>query len=181
MSSEGTLPGIDRWNPGLLSNMPQQDVTRASIVLTSGTLLVTGGITVPANRWITSVTFLTGSTLATSPTHWWFTIMNAGRVTQRSTADQTSTAWAANTAKTVNLTSPWAPTVDTAVYVGIMVVASPMPTLAGAVALENAAVANLLAVPYCGASSTAQTTAPADGTTMTAVTAGVDVPYCHLS
>jgi hypothetical protein len=107
--------------------------------------------------------------------------MNAARVTQRSTADQTSTAMGANTAKTVNLSSPWTPTVDTAVYVGVMVtVVNHADAGRSRRALKRRS-RQPACRPLLRYIEHGQTTAPADGTTMTAVTAGVDVPYCHLS
>jgi hypothetical protein len=168
------------WGVGLVMNMAITDATANLSALTSGTLCLVAGITVPANRTITNVAFMSATTPAAALTHWWFTIADAGTLkTYRSTADQVSAGWAANTAKSIALSSTWTPTVDTAVYVGVMVVGT-VPTLAGS-ALVNAAVASSFApVKFCGNSNTGATTPLADNTTLTAITAGASAPLCAL-
>lgn len=86
---------------------------------------------------VTSLTFVSATTAANTPTNWWFALYDPDGALLAQTADQTSTAWAANTAQTVALSSPVTCTETGVHYAGIMVKATAVPTLAG-VALHNA-------------------------------------------
>jgi len=85
---------------------------------------------------ITNISFRSGATAAGTPTAWWFALYsNAGTpALLAQTADQTSTAWAANTTKTLALSS--AQTIGTTGYywVAINVTATTPPTLLGSIA-----------------------------------------------
>jgi hypothetical protein len=171
------------WGPGLVHNVPLLNASANLAALTSGTLLLIGGITVPAFQKVSNIAFVSGATAAGTPTHQWFTIVDAITLkTLRSTADATSAAWAANTVKALALSSAWTPTTDTIAYVGIMVTATTVPTLIGAPALQNSVMSSgLTSFKFCGNSNTGATTPLADNTTLTAITAGVNVPLCALS
>lgn len=129
---------------------------------------------------VTNLTFLSGATAAATPTNWWFALYDTAATPAliRQTADQTSTAWAANTAKTVALSTAYTvPT--TGVYrAAVMVAAATPPTIAG-VSLQNAAGAGavvsgqLILAQTSGSGLT--TTAPATIATPTTV---ATVAYC---
>lgn len=72
---------------------------------------------------ITSISVSSGATAAISPTHWWFALYDSSYNLLKQTADQTSTAWAGATTKTVNLSSTQLLTYSGLYYVGHMMTA----------------------------------------------------------
>jgi hypothetical protein len=86
---------------------------------------------------ITNISFRSGATAAGTPTAWWFALYsNAGTpALLAQSADQTSTAWAANTTKTLALAT--AQTISTTgfYWVAINVTATTPPTLIGSIAV----------------------------------------------
>ncbi|KAB8186869.1 hypothetical protein FH608_046100 [Nonomuraea phyllanthi] len=125
---------------------------------------------------VTNLTFKSGATAADTPTNWWFALYDTEGALLAQTADQTTTAWAANTVKTLALSS--AQTIEeTGVhYAGIMVKATDLPSLVGA----SLGIAGASAGWFTGEKIIAQTsgsslttTAPATIATPTAV---VNVP-----
>lgn len=143
-------------------------------------IMLSTPIALEAGDLVTNLTFLSGNTAANTPTNWWFALYDTSATPAllRQTADQTSTAWAANTAKTVALASAYLVPTSGIYYAAIMVKATAVPTLAG-VTLEHA---NAAAAVVSGQKVLAQTsgssltdTAPATIATPTTV---ANVPYC---
>jgi hypothetical protein len=127
----------------------------------------------------TSISVVSGSTALVSGTHQWFTLVNlADMKTLRTTTNDTSTAWPAQTVKTLNLSSTYTPGSNVDAYLGVMVTAATPPNLR--VFTSNQFSGGLVPI-LGGTSSTGQTTAPADGTTMTAITAGNAVFWGYVS
>lgn len=146
--------------------------------LTSAVML---SVALPLERGdvVTNLTFLSGATAVGTPANWWFALYDTAATPAliAQTADQTSTAWAANTAKTVALSAPYTVTTSGVYYASVMVKASSVCTLAG-VALENAAAAGAVVTGQAilaqtsGSSLTA--TAPS---TIASPTTVANVPY----
>jgi len=94
------------------------------------------------------------------------------------TVDDTTTAWSTNAPKTLNLSATYTPTVDTPVYLGIMIAAGTMPDLR---------CANASNVPYqqapivCGNSTTGLTNPASLGATAGAITAANANPYAWVN
>jgi hypothetical protein len=98
-------------------------------------------IPLQAGQIVTNISFVSATTAANTPTNYWFALYSpSGAALRAQTADQTSTAWGANTVKTLALVAPYTVTASGIYYVGIMVKATTPPTLAG-VALHNAVLA----------------------------------------
>ncbi|MFE7899163.1 right-handed parallel beta-helix repeat-containing protein [Streptomyces sp. NPDC057424] len=121
-------------------------------------------IWLPKGLVVSSITFVSGGTAAVSPTNQWFTLHNSSRVALARTADNTTTAWAANAAKTLNVAqttagsaSSYTTTYNGLHYLGFMVAAGTMPNIVGEGSLP-AAVAN--AAPGFGSTNSGQTTPP---------------------
>jgi hypothetical protein len=123
---------------------------------------------------VTSITFKSGATAAGTPDN------STTPALLAQTADQTSTAWAANTAKTVALATAQRVTSSGVYYAAIMVKASTPPTLIGAsVALAGAAAAIVSSKVLAQTSgSSLTTTAPA---TIASPTTVATVPFCVLT
>lgn len=127
---------------------------------------------------ITNVSFRSGATAAGTPTNWWFALYsNASTPALLSqTADQTSTAWAANTTMTKALGAAQTISVSGIYWVAIMVKATTPPTLLGCVSAPAIVAGERNLAQTSGSSLT--TTAPA---TIATPTAAQFVPYVVLT
>lgn len=131
--------------------------------VTSGSLLLVA-IALPANEVISNIQFVSATTAATSPTHWWFGLYDQNRVQLAVTADQTTTAWAVTTVKTLNIAttasgsaSSFTTTYEGLYYLGLMMTASTTITL---VAAGQGGAVGLLSPTLSGNTDTGQTTPP---------------------
>jgi hypothetical protein len=128
---------------------------------------------------VTNLTFLSGATAAGTPLNWWFALYDTSATPAliAQSADQTTTAWAAHTAKTLALSAAYTVTTAGIYYAAVMVKATTPPTLAG-ITLENAAAAGAIVsgqVVLAQTSGSALTdTAPA---TIASPTTVATIPY----
>lgn len=123
---------------------------------------------------VTNLSFRSGATAAGTPTAWWFALYSdaATPALLAQTADQTSTAWAANTTMTKALAAPYTVTRTGIYWAAIMVTATTPPTLLGACAAPAIVTGERNLSQSSG--STLTTTAPA---TIATPTAKQFVPY----
>lgn len=121
------------------ANMARIATVTNVAALTTQVMLSTA-IYLHAGDVVTNLTFMSATTAAGTPTNWWFALYsNASTPALLSqTADQTSTAWAANTAKTVALGAAQTITTSGVYYASVMVKAATPPTLAGVTVLNAA-------------------------------------------
>jgi hypothetical protein len=113
----------------IAQTMARQHVQTATVALTSTRQQFTL-IYLPSGT-ISTISILSGSVAATSPTNQWFSIYDLSRNKLAVTADDTTTAWAADTVKTLTISGGY--TVATAgyFYIGAMVAASIPPSFCG--------------------------------------------------
>lgn len=152
----------------------------AKALLQTGRLHLSGGCIIPAYQAITNVSFMSGGTGAGTPTNWWFCLVDQALNVLATTADQTSTAWATETLKTVALTSPYTPTVVKPVYAGIMVKATTVPTLYGSDTGASGSGAANLSPPISGLSTSSLTTPASLGATAGALSTS-ELAYAYLT
>ncbi|MEU1152647.1 right-handed parallel beta-helix repeat-containing protein [Streptomyces sp. NPDC005918] len=105
--------------------------------MVSGTLYLVP-IWLPKGAVISTISFMNGATAAASPTNWWFSLHDNARVAVARTADQTTTAWAGNTVKTLAIAqttagtaSSYTTTYEGLHYLGILIKATTLPNLVG--------------------------------------------------
>jgi hypothetical protein len=152
-------------------------------ILVSGRLHLVGGMVLPADQDVSSVTFVSGTTAMATGTHQWFCLTDRtspNPVILAVTADDGATAWAADTAKTLSFAAPYTPLSDLPVFVGIMVAATTVPSLAGV----NNALGTVAATGFAmsGASTTGLTSPPAAGSTVAfPASASTHQPYAYVS
>jgi hypothetical protein len=106
-----------------------------------------GAIYLPDNLLITSISFVSGGTALVTGVNQWFALYDSSLNLLRQTNDDTSTAWGANTVKTLNLSTTFTTTAAGMYYIGIMVNATTVPTLrsfAGATATTLYGIAPIL-------------------------------------
>lgn len=127
---------------------------------TSGTLYLIP-VWLPAGKVLSNLSFVSVTGI-TSPTHWWFMLMDSSRVGVARTADQTSTAWANNTLKTVAIAQTTAGAAATYTtlynglyYLGIMYTGTALTIMSEGTMAQQGDVA-----PAFGAADTGLTTPP---------------------
>jgi len=99
--------------------------------LASGTAYAVGNLIVPAGRTVDSITFMTAGSGASGITGYFFALVKQDDLTVLAKSADTTAAWAANTARTLLMTTPWTAQQDTRVYAVVCMVASGMPSLSG--------------------------------------------------
>jgi len=131
---------------------------------------------------VSNITFKSGATAADTPTNYWFALYSSAATPALvgQTADQTSTAWAANTVKTLALTTPYRVPSTGVYYAAIMVKATDLPSLVGkSVGIAGAAASILSSKVLAQTSGSSLTdTAPATIATPTTV---ANVPLVVLT
>lgn len=180
-------PDVERWLDGELAirkNLSRQDLKGNLAAVASG-VMTSVALYLERGDLVTNLTFVSATTAADTPTHWWFALYSNATTPAliAQTADQTTGAWAANTVKTLALSSPHRVTATGIYYAAVMVAADvAVPTLVGATALHNATISDPI---ITGQKVLAQTsgssltdTAPATITTTTTV---VTVPLVIAS
>lgn len=139
--------------------------------LSSGRLTLVG-IYLRAGETVTKIAFMSGTTAGATLTNQWFSLHDSSRALLGQTTNDTTTAWAANTLKSLNMSSSYAVTTSGFYYLGIMVAATTVPTLAGFSGISQV----LGLAPILSGSSTTglTTTAPNPAA---ALTATANLPY----
>ena len=129
---------------------------------------------------VTNITFKSGATAADTPTNYWFALYSPAGALLAQSADQTSTAWAANTVKTLALATPQRISATGVYYAAVMVKATDLPSLVGASVGIAGAAASILSSKVLSQTSGSglTTTAPATIATPTTV---ASVPLVVLS
>lgn len=177
------LSQITNWETAMApSSVKQINMPGTSAAVNTVTSLSSGRLTlvkcpVKKDQQITAISFFSIGA-ATSPTHQTFALYDQSRNLIGATSDDTTTAWAANTRKRLVLASPYTPTADGWLYVGILVTASTVPTLGGlATALQ---ITGLAPIAH-GHSNTGLAGTPASlPSTANALTALLGIPTVML-
>lgn len=99
-------------------------------LLSSGRLSLQA-IWLPVNTVISSISFWSATTAGATLTNQLFGLYDINLNLLRSSVNDTSTAWAANSRKTLALTSSFTTTYSGIYYLGIMVAATTVPTIKG--------------------------------------------------
>lgn len=123
------------------ANLRRTQATGNLSDLSDGVMLSTA-LYLSADDVVTSLTFISGTTAANTPTNYWFALYSPDGDLLGQTADQESAAWAANTVKTLDLETAVTASEDGVYYAAVMVAATAAPTLVGA-ALHHASVSGL--------------------------------------
>ena len=138
----------------------------------TGTLFL-NAISLTAGQLVSNITMVSATTAQATPTNYFFALYDGNRNLLAQSANQTTTVWAANTVKTLAMTTPYRIPTTGVYYIGLLQVATTIATIAGGAAKLNAAfVAN--APILHGTSTTGLTTAlPNPAAAITAGTASI--------
>lgn len=158
-------------------NLPRLPIDDRTDALATG-VLTTVPIYLQAGDTVTSLSFVAGATAGATMTHWFLALYDTSAVPAllAQTADQTSGAIAAGAVKTVALTAPVHITKGGVYRVGIMVAASTVPSLLGAVGSPAVLTGEPVLAEASGSGIT--TTAPA---TVASPAAQRAVPLVYVS
>lgn len=129
INPEHLLHGAPSGQP-IRANMRRLDVTTDLTALSTG-VQTSVALPLQAGDTITYLAFKSGATAAGTPTHYFFALHDTDGTVLQQTADQTSTAWAANTTKALALAVPVEITTEGVYYATAMVTATTPPTLVG--------------------------------------------------
>lgn len=113
-------------------------------------------IWLPAGVTISSISFWSATTAAGTPTNQLFGLYNSSLNLLRSSTNDTTTAWAANSKKTLSLTSAFTTTYSGIHYLALMVTATTVPTIKGNTARTGGQLQ--AAAPSMGGTSTSSLT-----------------------
>ncbi|HEV8420383.1 MAG TPA: hypothetical protein VGR13_03400 [Actinomycetota bacterium] len=156
--------------------MPRGTFVSANINTLLSQQLYMAAIWLPSNRVITSISVVSGTTALATGVNQLFGLYDSSRNLLRGSNDDTSTAWAANTVKTLNLTSTYTTTVAGFFYLGILVNATTVPSLKG---LADAAGGIHSLAPILHGTSTGSITALPNPAA--AITFAAQNPYAYVS
>lgn len=153
---------VDNWGiTGSLGETIDRNIcteTNTTAPTASGTLFLQA-IWLTAGVTVTNISIYSATTAANGPTHWLFGLYDASRNLLATSTDQTSTAWAATTMKTLAMTTPYLVPTTGLYYIGFMMTASTaIITTKGNTARTGGQLASQAPI-LAGASSTGLTTA----------------------
>lgn len=137
---------------------PRHLVPEINTALLSTGRLSLEAIAIRSGELLTSISFFSATTAAGTPTNQIFGLYDNTLALLRSSNNDTTTAWAANTRKTLSLTSTFTTTYTGLYYLGIMVTATTVPTIKGYTARTGGQL-NAAAPSLGGTSNTGLTTA----------------------
>lgn len=172
------IRSLARPDGALYETIPEDIAGDNLAALTTAQLFLVA-LGIPAGTVVTAITFWSGSTALDTGANQWFALFDRSRVKLAVTSDDTSTAWAANTKKTLNLTAPYAVNTDGLYYAGIMVKGTTPPTLTGKSLTLSSVAAS--APIRCGTSDGTLTDPASCPATATAITGGGLIPYAYIS
>ena len=141
-------------------------------VAASGTLFMQA-IYLKAGQLISNISLCSATTAAGTPTNYFFALYDSARNLLANSANQTTTAWLANTPKTLAMTTPYRVPASGLYYIGYFMTATTVATLKGGTAKTGAQLAGTVPILQ-GTSSTALTTAlPNPAAAITVSTASI--------
>jgi hypothetical protein len=167
-------------NGGVAIENYDRSLISADLGALSTGVMLSVGVAIDAGEPVASLTFLSGATAASAPTNYWAALYRPDGTLIGQSADKLTAAWAADTAVTFSLSTPFGGGDAGIYYAALMVKATTPPSLRGR-SVTRAAAAGAIAA---GQKVLAQTsgsalTTTAPGTIATPTTV-VNVPYVAL-
>ncbi len=151
--------------------------TNATIPTASGTLFMQA-IYLKAGQLVSNISISSATTAAGTPTNYFFALYSGALGRLAVSANQTTTAWAANTYKTLAMTTAYRVPTSGLYYIGLMMTATTIITTKGNTAKTGGQLAATVPILH-GTSSTGLTTAMPDPAA--AITGGLVTLYAAVS
>jgi hypothetical protein len=162
---------------GAYETMVRQCVSDDLSALATGQLILVA-IDLPGDLLVNNLSFVSAGTAANTPVNQWFALYDQNLNKLAVTADDTTNAWNANALKTLAISGGFRTTYAGLHYVGVMVKATVVPTLAG---FNGRGVVTGLAPKLAGASTTGLTTPSTAPNPAAALSSLGTVPYAYVS
>lgn len=162
----------------LAETMPRETCPEVNSVIptASGTLFMQA-IYLKAGQLVSNITLSSATTAAGTPTNGFAALYDANRNLRAVSANQTTTAWAANTVKTLAMTTPYRVPTSGLYYIGFMMTATTVITMKGGTAKTGGQLASAVPILH-GTSTTGLTTSMPDPAA--AITAGLVSLYAGV-
>ena len=151
--------------------------TNTVVPTASGTLFMQA-IYLTAGQLVSNIGISSATTAAGTPTNYFFALYDGSRNLKAVSANQTTTAWAANTYKSLAMTTPYRVPTSGLYYIGFMMTATTVITTKGGTAKTGGQLASTVPILH-GASTTGLTTAMPDPAG--AITGGLVSIYANVS
>jgi hypothetical protein len=163
----------------LAETMPRETCPEVNTVAptASGTLFMQA-IYLYAGQLVSNITASSATTAANTPTNYFFALYDGSRNLRAVSANQTTTAWAANTVKTLAMTTPYRVPTSGLYYIGVMMTATAVITMKGGTAKTGGQLASSVPILH-GTSTTGLTTSMPDPAA--AITGGLVTIYAAVT
>jgi hypothetical protein len=142
----------------LSESMPREICPEVNTTVAVSGALNMQAIYLTAGQLISNITLASATTAAGTPTNYFFALYDGNRNLLAQSANQTTTAWPANTIKTLAMTTPYRVQVSGVYYIGYFMTATTVVTLKGGTARTGGQLAATSPILY-GTSTTGLTTA----------------------
>lgn len=135
-SQYSAISPFDIWAPtgGKAETMDRNACPEINTTIATTGQIYCQAIFLTAGTVVSSISICSATTAAGTPTHYCFALYDSSRNLCCTTADQTSGAWAANTLKTIAVTSPYTVPTTGLYYIAFMMTATTVPTIKGGTA-----------------------------------------------
>jgi hypothetical protein len=137
---------------------PREIVTEINSTLAASGTLNMQAIYLTAGQLVSNITLHSATTAAGTPTNYFFGLFDINRNLLAQSANQTTNAWAANTQKTLAMTTAYRVPTSGIYYIGYFMTATTVPTMKGTTTRTASQIAGLAPILQ-GTSSTGLTTA----------------------
>lgn len=176
-------PPVGAGIAGHIAETVAASAATAALTMTSGVLSI-AAVRLVAGQVVGNAGFVTSTTAAITPTHWWTVLLDSAYVLRAVSADQLTTAIGASTWFTLPFASVYTVPATGVYFLGVQITAGTVPTLCGATAPLAAMVTGTGApAPLLGGVSTTGLTTPgtAGTTSYIAPSAAAVTPYLFAS
>lgn len=151
----GETPGIGGTQA---ETMPRHVITETNSVMGASGVLNMQAIYLKAGQLVSNISLHSATTAAGTPTNYRFGLFDGSRNLLAESANQTTTAWGAQTLKTLAMTTPYRVLVSGLYYIGYYMTATTVPTMKGNTTKTGGQLAGTAPILQ-GTSSTGLTTA----------------------
>lgn len=162
----------------LAETMPRELCPEVNTTVGASGTLFLQAIYLKAGTLVSNITISSATTAANTPTNYFFALYDGSRNLRAQSANQTTTAWAANTVKTLAMTTPYRVPTSGVYYIGLMMTATSVITAKGGTAKTGGQLASTAPILQ-GTSTTGLTTSLPDPAA--AITGGTASIYAAVS
>lgn len=155
----------------LAETMPRETCPEVNTTVAASGTLFLQAIYLKAGMLVSNITMCSATTAAGTPTNYFFALYDGNRNLKAQSANQTTSAWTANTIKTLAMTTPYRVPTSGLYYIGYFMTATTVATLKGGTAKTGSQLAAV--VPALnGTSTTGLTTTLPNPAASISITAG---------